>query len=336
MNFKFWMIILLLPLSLCWLGWGDGQIRGRIRDRIVNRVSEAREPQAAPAESSTALEHVTMNFGGLARTYHVYRPKAQASAPLVIVLHGGRGNGPKFMQGTGGGLNQLADQNGFIVIYPDAVEGNWNDGRSVQEYRSQASNIDDVGFLLAIMDQFISNGQADSNRIYLAGVSNGAMMTYRFLGTHAERIRAAATVIGSIPKNIAAQYHFLRPVPLLIINSTEDPIVPWKGGVVRAGRVAAGEVVPVPETLGRVVSENKTSDTPQVSQMPDRAQDGTHVRQEIYTADANGSEVVFYAVEGGGHAWPGSSASGMAERFTGKATQNINASQLISDFFRKH
>jgi polyhydroxybutyrate depolymerase len=94
---------------------------------------------------------ITQN--GLKRAYHLHIPSSyrnSMASPLVIALHGGGGNGQKMEKLSR--LSMLADQDGFIVAYPDAVERHWNDGRGLSKYRSQRENIDDVGFISGMID----------------------------------------------------------------------------------------------------------------------------------------------------------------------------------------
>jgi len=168
--------------------------------------------------------------GGLQRTYSVHIPNSYdktSPTPLVISLHGGGGTGQGMNKLTN--FDSIADAENFIVIYPDGFEKHWNDGRNVQRYRTQAQNIDDVGFISALIDNISNEVNIDAKRVYVTGISNGAMMSHRLGCELSQKIAAIAPVAGNIPANMASVWSPSRPVSVLIINGTDDPLVPWAG-----------------------------------------------------------------------------------------------------------
>jgi polyhydroxybutyrate depolymerase len=275
-----------------------------------------------------------MVHGRLKRTYIVHVPKTydrQRSRPMVLVLHGGGGDGRKVAQLTR--FSRMADEAGFIVVYPNAVNGHWNDGRDVRRFRSQREDVDDVGFLAALIDRLVQDLNADSARVYVSGMSNGAMMCHRLACERAEKIAAIASVAGTLPDNLLGSCRPARPVSVLLINGTADPVVPYSGGGVglaaKRGRVAsaletaefwaqADSCQPKPETLP-VIDTDTT--------------DGTRVRSVHWTGGRDGSEVILHTVEGGGHTWPGGAARA---RLFGRTARDINATEVIWQFFERH
>ncbi len=171
----------------------------------------------------------TITVGGLQRTYRVYVPDSldeSRAAPLIIALHGGGGSGRGMIDLTQGGFNTLADESGFVVVYPDAAEKNWNDGRGIERYRSQRENIDDVGFISALIDKLADQLNIDLNRVYVIGMSNGAIMSFRLACELSDKIAAIAPVCGSMPENFSAVYTAQRTMPVMMINGIDDPLVP--------------------------------------------------------------------------------------------------------------
>ncbi len=119
----------------------------------------------------------------------------------------------------------------------------------------------------------------------------------------------------------------------MAIHGTEDLFVLWGGGEVR-GRIG-GKVLSVPETMARWVGLNGCPTTPQIAREPDRdPTDGTRVRRETYGPCPNGIDVVLYAVEGGGHTWPGGPGGRLSS--TGRVSRDITATEIIWEFFEKH
>jgi polyhydroxybutyrate depolymerase len=252
------------------------------------------------------------------------------------VLHGGGGTG-KYMA-TLTGFNRLAASEGFIAVYPEAepTDRRWNDGRTVQKYRSQRENIDDVGFISAVIDRLAAEYPIDFNRVYVTGISNGAMMTHRLAVDIADKIAAAAMVTGNIPEEYFNKGIPRRPVPMLIMNGTDDPLMPWNGGAVKAGRRDLGQVISTPQTVDFWRTHNCCQGPAQVTYKADSAPgDGTRVRLESYKNSAGRVMVILYAVEGGGHTWPGGPQY-IPEAVVGTISFDIDGSDEIYNFFKKH
>ncbi|MFA6216457.1 MAG: PHB depolymerase family esterase [Candidatus Omnitrophota bacterium] len=285
----------------------------------------------------------SIRFSGLKRTYLIYIPPSYdktKSMPLVIALHGGGGTAKHMIKLTLGGFNALADKKGFIVAYPDGIEKNWNDGRSAQEtgYRAHRENIDDVGFISALIDHLIEEFNIDPRRVYVTGMSNGAMMSYRLACQLSEKITAIAPVTGNIPQNLCAACLPSMPISVLAINNVEDPLMPWAGEDISGplGFKKFGKVLSTSQTIRFWINHNNCSPMAVITQEPDRdPHDGTRIRKEVYGNGKESTEIILYAVEGGGHTWP-SGYQYLNEKFVGKTSRDIDANEVIWDFFEKH
>jgi polyhydroxybutyrate depolymerase len=289
--------------------------------------------------SSTAKHDYSASiiYGGLKRTYSVHISSSydqNKTTPLVIVLHGGGGTGKGMVKLTG--FNAVADKESFIVVYPDGFEKHWNDGRGVQRYRTQIENIDDVGFIAALIDRLSDELNINASMVYVTGISNGGMMSHRLGCELSQKIAAVAPVASNIPVNKASVWAPSRAVPVLIINGTDDPLVPWAGGDIHFGNITLGEVLPVADTVKFWVEKNGCSSSPIITQLPDTDPvDGTTVRKEVYGGCQDGAEVVLYAIEGGGHTWPGG-LQYLPESVIGRTSKEFNASEVIWQFFKEH
>lgn len=276
-------------------------------------------------------------FGGLKRTYLIHIPPSHdktKSMPLVIALHGGDGTSERMVAHTRGGFNTLADKEGFIVVYPDAIDKHWNDFRN--DMLAGVEEIDDLGFISTLINHLVETLNVDPNRVYVTGMSNGAMMTHRLALELSEKITAVATVAGNIPED-QSQSGIVpkRATPVLIISGIDDPLMPWDGGYV-AKQPRRGKVISVLETIKYWVNYNRCSPAPTITWEPDRdPQDGTRVRREVYSEGRDGTEVILYAIEGGGHTWP-SGYPFLPERIIGKTSKDIDANEVIWNFFKKH
>jgi len=291
-----------------------------------------RETLPTPARNYTD----SIQSGGLERTYLVHVPPSSSTArpmPLLIVFHGGGGTGQGMVSLTFGGLNTLADNEEFIVVYPDGIEKQWNDGREGDFTLAHREKIDDVGFISALIDHLSQKHKIDSKRIYATGISNGAMMSYRLACELSNRIAAVAPVCGAMPLDLVSHCSPVRPISVLVISGTADRFVPWSGGSVIGER---GRILSVPDSVKYWVTHNQCSTTPVTTMEVDTdPQDGTRVRKEIYSQGKDGTEVILYAIEGGGHTWPGGYQY-LPEATIGKTSRDIDANTIIWDFFKRH
>ena len=279
--------------------------------------------------------------GGLERTYRLYVPPTHDRSrpvPLVIALHGGGGTGAAMERLTVGGLNRLAAREGFVVVYPDGVDRHWNDGRGVSDYRAHRENIDDIGFISGLIDHLVQTQGIDRSRVYATGISNGGLFSQRLARELAPRVAAIGVVAISMSDKIALMRAPARPVSVLLMPGTEDPLVPWAGGDIGfpGGARKVGKVLSVADTVAAWVALNHCTPPPSVSWEPDRdPQDGTRVRREAYGPCSEGSEVVLYAVDGGGHTWPGGQQY-LPARIVGRTSRDIDANEVIWNFFKRH
>jgi polyhydroxybutyrate depolymerase len=277
-------------------------------------------------------ESKSISSQGRERTYRLYVPVTlprDAAAPLVFVFHGGDGNGASAERLTG--FDDLADREKFVVAYPDGWGKHWNDGRNVDAFDSFHDRVDDVAFVSQLIDAITAAHRIDSRRVYATGISNGAIFS-NFLGARlAERIAAIAPVAGGLAEPVRPGFHPARPVSALIVNGTEDPLVPYDGGAVSRthGRVTGAE-----ETA-RLWAEADGCRRDAAPEAPTTADGGCRTRRSRWTAGREGSEVVLDTIEGGGHTWPGGPQY-LPRLLIGRACPQPDATKEIWEFFRAH
>jgi len=273
-----------------------------------------------------------LTVGDRQRTYHLHIPPGDAggSWPLVLGFHGGASNGRAFAAASG--LSDKADAAGFVVAYPNGSGEReklltWNAGNCCGYAYHQAS--DDVGFTHALLDDLAAALSIDPRRVFATGLSNGAMLAYRLAAEMADRIAAIAPVAGPVALDRCAPS---RPVSVIHLHGTEDLFTPLEGGV---GPRSATRVshTSVAETIRRWVAANGCPPEPNTAQLPDLADDGTHVVRSLYGPGREGSEVVLYVIHGGGHTWPGQRSNTF---LFGPSTRNLIANDAIWDFFSRH
>jgi polyhydroxybutyrate depolymerase len=193
--------------------------------------------------------------------------------------------------------------------------------------------VDDVGFLSALIDKLSRDYRIDPKRVYSTGISNGGFMSQRLACDLADKIAAIAVVAATMGRDLAGRCKPSRPVSVLLIQGTEDPLVPYEGGRVQVP--GGGAIISAPEAVKKWVGLDGCNGQPKRDSLPDSANDETRTRRESYGGCREGTAVVFLAVEGGGHTWPGGPQY-LPVRRIGRASRDFNASELIWEFFAAH
>jgi polyhydroxybutyrate depolymerase len=287
---------------------------------------------AAPPATQADLAQ-KIKVGNLDRSYLLHLPKGYDSnkkVPLLIALHGNKGTGERMKQLTLDAFNGLADSEGFIVAYPDGIEKSWNDGRTVTP--AGAKNIPDVEFISKLIDALAEQHGVDRSRVFVTGMSNGAMFTHRLACELSSKIAGFAPVAGTMPEVVQANCATPKPVSFVIIHGTEDRFAPYRGGPTRKG--GGGVVLSAPDTAKFWAAKAGCGSAPTTTQLPDVASDdGTRVTKIEYGGCGGGSNVVFYSVEGAGHTWPGGWQY-LPPVLVGKTSKDLNAAKTIWEFFK--
>jgi polyhydroxybutyrate depolymerase len=296
------------------------------------------EVTAGPVSATAGTYRVDLEHGGRQREYLVHVPPGASDAPLplVIALHGG-GGVPERMDDVIK-LTPIAGREKFLVAFPKAVSKNWNDGRVGAGSKAEKENVDDVGFIRAVIDDVAAKLPVDRKRVYAAGVSNGAMMSSRLACEAADVIAAVGPVVGTAPAGFQETCRPPRGVPIIVFLSTKDPLVPFEGGSISGILPFArkrGKVVSADEFVAFWVQHNGCSPQASVLELPDASRkDGSRVIMHTYLC-RDGADVSFYRVEGGGHTWPGGKQN-LSPWLVGKTNRDISASELIWAFFAAH
>ncbi|NNU34644.1 prolyl oligopeptidase family serine peptidase [Mucilaginibacter sp. S1162] len=187
----------------------------------------------ARAQSITPLIKGELVIDGNKRSFATYLPPGNKTSkmPLVISLHGGFAS-PKGMFHLAD-FRPVADREKFIVVCP-ASKHIWHDGANLH-------GIDDVKFIDQLITYIIKTYNADPDRVYVTGISNGGFMTARLACQLSQRIAAVAIVAATL--DIGEGYDLERPMPALYMHGTSDPIVKYDGGKLFGRSVYSQDVV---------------------------------------------------------------------------------------------
>jgi polyhydroxybutyrate depolymerase len=280
---------------------------------------------------------LTLSHDGLEREYLLYsppsRPADSDAIPLLLVLHGGGGTHRGMVRLTKSRFHQLADRDGFLVVYPQGIGKGWNEGRDDPISEAHRRDIDDVGFFRALIEDLVSKHSIDSNRVFVTGISNGGLMSFRLACSLPDKIRGIAPVTASIPSAILPLCQSESTVSLAVFNGTKDPLVPYYGGQIRLFRRQRGEVLSTDETIQVWLNKNRCTLEPEVTALPNLTKDGTRITKTEYTQCSGESKVVLFRIDGGGHTWPGGRQY-LPALLVGRTSRDINACDEIWTFFQ--
>jgi polyhydroxybutyrate depolymerase len=289
------------------------------------------------ATAVTSLAEEKMPIRGVSRRFLLSAPawkRGDTPLPLVVDFHGLAEGADVHAQ-----MTQLAPQGneeGFVTVQPHGTGTPvaWN---VTPDVRKNA----DLEFVNAFLDRVERERCIDTSRVYATGLSNGAMMTSTVACALSDRFAAVAPVSGAMFPDGCKPTH---PMPILVFHGTADPILSFNGGVNGAGLGAALGGGGQPATTTTVAVDIDGEGYPATVRQwaafdgcqakPHDVAVGKEVVRRSYDCPAD-APVVFYIVEGGGHAWPGSQFSKAIERIVGHTTFDINASTEIWKFVKR-
>lgn len=284
------------------------------------------ESTPEPGFPSTGSFTVRQQFGGVERSYRITIPARYetdaGNTSLIIVMHGAGGNGAGIESFSG--FNELAEEQGFIVIYPNGLNNAWADGR-VGDPRIGSQ--DDVAYISRVIDYLTTNLRIDPKRIYATGHSMGGFMAYRLGCQLPDRIAAIAPVSATFPIYLRTVCEDAPPVPVALFHGTDDQVVPWNG--IPGGYLSASD------TLNFWAGHNQCQTDDGITPVEDAAPtDRTFVLIESASDCLEDADVKLYGVYHGGHTWPGHAIQAPFE--LGLTTLDVDASAEIVQFFDAH
>lgn len=251
--------------------------------------------------------------------------------PLVIVLHGGGGSAEQIHGQIN--MDASADHYGFVVAYPNGSGGlddlllTWNAGHCCGYAMNR--NIDDVGYLSTLIDQLVENYAIDPDRVYMAGMSNGAMMTYRAGAELADKLAGIAPVAGTIGGQARVKYPAVfpdapaEPVSVIAFHGMQDQHVLYEGGMgleaINQGRIDFS----VEKSIAFWLNADGCNTAPETE-----TRANGNIVIDTYSGCATGTQVVLVTIMDGGHAWPGAKPG-----FGDEPNQEISANQMMLEFF---
>ena len=292
-------------------------------------------PGYEDTKPGTYKHKIDRRVNGFRRSYLIHIPKnydQSKPTPLVVALHGGFDKAKKMARQTE--FSELADREGFIVLYPNGITlfgwlQHWNAryccGKAMKD------GIDDLGFVDGLIEQAQAHLNIDSKRIYMVGYSNGGMLAYLFASEEPEILAAVAILSSTIgikssepERQITAPMH---PVPMIIFHGREDEIIPYEGGQ-PSGKKSQNYISVSDSALFWAENNGCTKPVTVEHQFENR------VLKQIWSECEDGSETILFTIEGWNHDPP-------TRRFTGKLSatdplKDFHATDFIWEFFSRH
>jgi polyhydroxybutyrate depolymerase len=313
---------------------------------------------AASASAQETKETITVD--SLDRTYTIHLPKGydeKQHYPVVLLLHGVNQEADDMERLTR--FNELADKDSIIAVYPNALHGRWNFGvhEPTQQYvqrgpyrrrwpgpgyppppprnpeggqrRREAppAPADDIEFFNKLLDKIANKYSVDQSRVYATGLSDGGFMATKVGCAMADRIAAVGPVAAAMPKTMVCLP--ARPIPVLMINGTDDPIVKYDGASAKPGRIAT---ISVEDSAKEFAKLNHCSEKPSHSKVRAHEKGGKDTEIATFEGCQQNASVVLYSVKGGGNAWPGGQQYEV-EKQIGKTSNDLDANEVLWSFF---
>ncbi len=306
---------------------------------LVRISLPARFPQARflpPGDHELGVEHA-----GRARSYLVHMPPAARSGeplPVVVNFHGGGGHAAGHKENSR--MDEAADRDGYIAVYPNGIGRlrnrllTWNAGTCCGYSTNQ--DVDDVGFVVAMLGDLGDRTPLNRRRVYATGLSNGAMMSYRMAVDASEHVAAIAPVAGAM---MTEDGEPARAVPVMHFHSVDDARALYDGGLGPRFPYTNNRVdhTSVDDTISRWIGYNGCSAEPEIGD----TLEWSAADNEIHTATRfryggcrDGADVTLWKLTGAGHVWPGG-AQRFAEWLLGPSTEVVDANTLMWEFFAR-
>jgi polyhydroxybutyrate depolymerase len=275
---------------------------------LLNAASCSPFPGTDGSKGESIRFQVTVD--DLERAYLLYTPSGfddEQPIPVVFVFHG-LGDSASNMQ-SGTNFNQIADQENFLVVYPEGVESSWNVAE--EAYISHYSpDVDDRRFVRAILSNLSTAANVDPQRIYAVGFSMGGALVYRLACDMSDTFAAIAPIAGPMEHTPCTPAH---AVSVLHIHGLSDQVIPFSGG-------GGYQTSPIEEAINTWGELNQCAGPAAEESL------SAEISHTAYASCQSGASVELYTIATGGHTWP----SKLEEEFA------MPAAQFIWEFFAAH
>jgi len=286
--------------------------------------------------SEVTVSPESVEAAGRTRTLTVvHHQQADASkVPVVLVFHGSMQTAAAIRSLTANTFDRIGAQSGTVVAYLDGHKRHWNDARIVNTSAARTDGVDDVAFTKAAIDLLVRRYNGDRAQVHAIGFSNGGQMIVRLIHEVPAVLAGAAILAAtqSVPENFAPDSPQQQPLPVLLMHGTEDPIVPYAGGMAKMYRFRPrGLGLSAPDTAAYYARRNGITAAPITTPTAAAAAGPTRVERTDYRQPGH-QPVTLYTVHGGGHTIPGPKTA-RPRVLMGRTDHTFDTAQAINDFF---
>jgi polyhydroxybutyrate depolymerase len=290
--------------------------------------------QTAGAQDKS-LPKDSILIDGMYRHFFYYAPEnAGKGAALLFVIHGATIDGRFMRVLTNMELERIARQENLIVVYPNGYQTFWNGCRKAATYAANIQDLDDAGFFLRMIRFFEAKYEIDTGRVFAAGYSNGGHMCYKLALESPDLFRGFAVFGANLPEDANNDCRATgKPVSMLIINGTADPINPYEGGeIVTGDGEQRGRVMSAAETFDYWKKLAAGAGTAEVIKHSDTDSDDCFaVEQQFQCGDY---EISLITIQNGGHTIPHPDVKAWPA-FVGTVNRDLNGPQITWNFFKR-
>lgn len=247
----------------------------------------------------------SIEIDGHYRTFHYNKPKDdRTGGSLIFILHGSGGSGVQAMT-RASGLESLSAKENLLVVYPDGFRHFWNECRKASNAEANTLDINEGEFFKAIIAHFKKNYGIDQSHVFVAGFSGGGHMAYKLGLTMPDQFRAIAGIVANLPDSSFSDCQPVnKPIPVLIINGTNDPVNPYEGGEMFVNNASFGKVLSTEDNFHYWARIAGYTGNPKREKLPDTdPQDQKTIESYTYK-EKNKPEIRLLKVIGGKHDYP--------------------------------
>ena len=284
-----------------------------------------------PEPAQGKLKSYSLTHDNLDRTYDVFVPDSlKKNAPVFFIFHGSYGTSAGMRGATGFDFEYLAQEKGFLVVYPQGYKNFWNDCRGSADYEANLKDVDDIGYYKKVINLIEKDFGINKNNIISTGISNGGHMVYKLAYEIPKSTFLHAPLVANLPiKNNNDCDISEVEVNMAIFNGTNDQINPYNGGLVSLlGNDSRGEVLSSEESY-KYWRDLSFFEEENFKILPERDE---NLNSSVTKKDVIGSKIVaLYTLVNGGHIY--ASPNVKYSSFFGGNVNDINTAEEIYKIF---
>lgn len=239
------------------------------------------------------------------RTFTYNKPAGNIKGgSLLFLMHGSGGSGKDMIKRTTK-LEAIASNENLLIVYPDGYGHFWNECRKYSTATANKEDINEQAFFNAMIQFFHNRFGIPINNVFAAGFSGGGHMAYKLALTMPNQVKAIAAIVANMPDSASCDCTLAgKPIPVLIINGTDDKTNPYNGGEMFVSNASFGVVRSTENTFAYWATLAGYSGTPTKKTLPDTDPGDQKIIESYSYQQKNKPPVTLLKVVGGRHDYP--------------------------------